>query len=62
MFSAWVYLAAVAPAAVVPVPTADQNMTAAIEATCLDYFHMGKFGERWVIVNALWYPKPKDKD
>jgi hypothetical protein len=25
----------------------------------VDYFHMGKFGERWVIVNALWYSKPK---
>jgi len=25
----------------------------------VDYFHMGRFGERWVIVNALWYPKPK---
>lgn len=27
----------------------------------VDYFHMGRFGERWVIVNALWYPKPKAK-
>ncbi|KRD31944.1 MULTISPECIES: nuclear transport factor 2 family protein [unclassified Lysobacter] len=25
----------------------------------VDYFHMGKFEERWIIVNALWYPKPK---
>lgn len=25
----------------------------------VDYFHMGKFGERWVIVNALWYSKPR---
>jgi len=25
----------------------------------VDYFHMGRFGERWVIVNALWYAKPK---
>ncbi|WP_374520334.1 nuclear transport factor 2 family protein [Undibacterium squillarum] len=25
----------------------------------IDYFHMGRFGERWVIVNALWYSKPK---
>ena len=25
----------------------------------IDYFHMGKFGERWIIVNALWYGKPK---
>ena len=24
-----------------------------------DYFHMGRFGERWVIVNALWYSKPR---
>jgi hypothetical protein len=24
----------------------------------VDYFHLGRFGERWVIVNALWYPKP----
>ena len=25
----------------------------------VDYFHMGRFGERWLIVNALWYSKPK---
>jgi len=25
----------------------------------VDYFHMGRFDQRWVIVNALWYPKPK---
>jgi len=25
----------------------------------IDYFHLGRFGERWVIVNALWYSKPK---
>lgn len=25
----------------------------------VDYFHMGRFGARWVIVNALWYSKPK---
>lgn len=25
----------------------------------VDYFHMGKFGERWIIVNALWYGKTK---
>lgn len=25
----------------------------------VDYFHMGKFGQRWIIVNALWYSKPK---
>ena len=25
----------------------------------IDYFHLGRFGERWVIVNALWYPKPE---
>lgn len=25
----------------------------------IDYFHMGRFGERWIIVNALWYMKPK---
>ncbi|MFK3648492.1 nuclear transport factor 2 family protein [Lysobacter enzymogenes] len=25
----------------------------------VDFFHLGKFGERWVIVNALWYAKPK---
>ncbi|MCR5878228.1 nuclear transport factor 2 family protein [Phenylobacterium sp. J367] len=24
----------------------------------VDYFHLGRFGDRWVIVNALWYPKP----
>lgn len=26
----------------------------------VDYFHLGKFGERWVIVNALWYQKPRE--
>ncbi len=25
----------------------------------VDYFHMGRFGEQWLIVNALWYSKPK---
>lgn len=25
----------------------------------VDFFHLGKFGDRWIIVNALWYPKPK---
>lgn len=25
----------------------------------VDYFHMGNFGDRWLIVNALWYSKPK---
>lgn len=25
----------------------------------VDFFHLGKFGERWVSVNALWYAKPK---
>ncbi|WP_051412621.1 nuclear transport factor 2 family protein [Pseudoxanthomonas sp. J35] len=25
----------------------------------VDFFHIGRFGERWIIVNALWYPKPK---
>ena len=25
----------------------------------VDYFHMGRFNQRWVIVNALWYAKPK---
>ena len=24
----------------------------------VDYFHMGKFGDRWVIVNAQWHSKP----
>ncbi len=27
----------------------------------VDYFHMGQFGDKWLIVNALWYSKPKDK-
>lgn len=22
-----------------------------------DYFHLGRFGDRWVIVNAMWQPK-----
>lgn len=25
----------------------------------IDSFHMGKFGEKWLIVNALWYSKPQ---
>lgn len=25
----------------------------------VDFFHMGRFGERWIIVNALWYQKPR---
>ncbi|QAY79707.1 nuclear transport factor 2 family protein [Sphingosinicella sp. BN140058] len=24
----------------------------------VDFFHLGRFGERWLIVNALWWPKP----
>lgn len=24
----------------------------------VDYFHMARFGQRWLIVNALWWPKP----
>jgi hypothetical protein len=24
----------------------------------VDYFHLGRFGERWMIVNALWVSKP----
>jgi len=27
----------------------------------VDYFHMGQFGDKWLIVNALWYSKPKTK-
>jgi len=27
----------------------------------VDYFHLGKFGDRWIIVNALWYQKPRAK-
>ncbi len=27
----------------------------------VDYFHMGRFAERWIIVNALWYSKPRQK-
>ena len=23
------------------------------------YFHLGRFGDRWVIVNAMWQPKPQ---
>lgn len=25
----------------------------------VDFFHMGQFGDRWIIVNALWYAKPR---
>lgn len=24
-----------------------------------DYFHLGRFGDRWVIVNAMWQPKAR---
>jgi hypothetical protein len=24
----------------------------------VDYFHLGRFGDRWLIVNALWWMKP----
>lgn len=25
----------------------------------VDYFHMGRFDGRWIIVNALWHSKPR---
>lgn len=25
----------------------------------VDFFHLGRFGDRWLIVNALWWSKPK---
>jgi len=25
----------------------------------VDHLNLGRFGERWVIVNALWFPKPQ---
>jgi hypothetical protein len=25
----------------------------------VDYFHMGRFADKWLIMNALWYSKPK---
>ena len=25
----------------------------------VDHFHMGRFGDRWIIVNALWHPKSR---
>ena len=25
----------------------------------VDYFHMGQFGDKWLIINALWYSVPK---
>ena len=27
----------------------------------VDYFHLGKFGNCWVIVNALWHQKPRPR-
>lgn len=24
-----------------------------------DFFHLGRFGDRWVIVNAMWQPKAR---
>jgi hypothetical protein len=26
----------------------------------VDYFHMGKYRERWIIVNAMWHMKPRE--
>ncbi len=25
----------------------------------VDYFHLARYGDRWMIVNALWAPKPR---
>lgn len=25
----------------------------------VDFFHLGRFGSRWLIVNALWFPEPQ---
>jgi hypothetical protein len=25
----------------------------------VDYFHLGRFGDRWLIINALWWSKPQ---
>lgn len=25
----------------------------------VDHFHMGRFDDRWIIVNALWHPKSR---
>ena len=25
----------------------------------VDYFHMGRYGDRWIIINALWHSKPR---
>lgn len=25
----------------------------------VDHFHMGRYGDRWIIVNALWHSKPR---
>lgn len=25
----------------------------------VDFFHLGRFGDRWIIVNALWHQKPR---
>ncbi|MDP5279537.1 nuclear transport factor 2 family protein [Sphingomonas sp. DG1-23] len=24
----------------------------------VDFFHLGRFGTRWLIVNAIWWPRP----
>lgn len=24
----------------------------------VDFFHLGRFGTRWLIVNAMWWPRP----
>ena len=38
--------------------TADAASVRAETLWFVDYFHMGKFGDRWIIVNALWHSKP----
>ncbi|MGF7146683.1 hypothetical protein FHS96_000292 [Sphingomonas zeicaulis] len=25
----------------------------------VDYLHMGRYGDRWIIINALWHSKPR---
>lgn len=40
--------------------TGDAAVVRAETPWFVDYFHMGRYGDRWIIVNALWYSKPRD--
>lgn len=39
--------------------TGDAAVVRAETPWFVDYFHVGRFGERWIIVNALWVSRPR---